>query len=164
MNSRIGKRGFSLVELVVVIVIIGIIAAMAIPRLSRGAAGANQSSLGGNLSILRNAINLYAAEHNNTFPSGTGAQVADKLTKYTDAAGDAGVKTATRIYGPYVLKIPTCPVISGANSATILIDSTNSPPQVNTTNGEGWVYNPNTGEIIANSSATDADGKAYNTY
>lgn len=164
MNTRSARRAFSLVELVVVIVIIGIIAAMAIPRLSRGAAGASQSSLSGNLSILRNAINLYAAEHNNVFPSGTAAVVTNQLIMYSDASGATGAKDATHIYGPYVLKVPTCPIVTGANSATILIDSTNSPPAVDTTNGEGWVYNPNTGEIVANSSATDANGKAYNTY
>lgn len=160
------RNAFSLVELVVVIVIIGIIAAMAIPRLSRGSAGASSSALAGNLSILRNAINLYAAEHNNLFPSGTAAVVADQLSKYSDAAGGVSpTKTATHIYGPYMLAVPTCPVVAGANSNKLLIDTTNSPPAVVTTNGEGWVYNSNTGEIICNSTATDpTTGRAYNTY
>lgn len=159
------KSAFSLVELVVVIVIIGIIAAMAIPRLSRGSAGAGQSALAGNLATIRNALNMYAAEHNNTFPSGTAAQVVDKLTKYSDATGATNAtRTAQYQYGPYLLAIPACPVVTGANAATILMDTTNSPPTVVTTNGEGWVYNSNTGEFLANSTATDANGKAYNTY
>jgi len=164
-NTCNGRNAFSLVELVVVIVIIGIIAAMAIPRLSRGSAGAADSALAGDLAIMRNAINMYAAEHNSNFPSGTAAEVANQLTQYSDIDGNTqDSKDGTYKYGPYLVAVPACPVVSGTAADDILIDSTNTPPQVNTTNGEGWVYNPTTGEIIANSSDTDASGKAYNTY
>ncbi len=164
-NTRDGRNAFSLVELVVVIVIIGIIAAMAIPRLSRGSAGAADSALAGDLAIMRNAINMYAAEHNSNFPSGTAAEIADQLTKYSDIDGNTqGTKDGTFKYGPYLVAVPPCPVVTGSSNSTILVDSTNSPPQVNTSNGEGWVYNPTTGEIIANSSATDSAGKAYSSY
>lgn len=164
MRVRLIRRnGFSLVELVVVIVIIGILAAMAIPRLSRGSAGAADASLTGNLAILRNAIQHYAAEHNGAFP--TAAKFTEQLTKYTSAAGaDSATKDATHKYGPYLLAIPGCPVISGAAANTVLFDATNSPPAVDTTNGEGWVYNPNTGEIRANTNAADSTGKNYKDY
>ena len=56
-------RGFSLVELVIVIVIIGIIAAIAVPLISRGAKGASDSAVRGDLAALRAAIDLFAAEH-----------------------------------------------------------------------------------------------------
>lgn len=160
------SRAFSLVELVVVIVIIGIIAAMAIPRLSRGSAGASQSSLAGNLAILRNALNLYHAEHNSVYPTGTGAQVVSKLTMYTDASGGtSATRTGAFIYGPYLVSMPTCPVVTGANAAAILIDATPADaPAVDATNGEGWVFNSSTGQIIANSSGTDQEGKVYSTY
>jgi prepilin-type N-terminal cleavage/methylation domain-containing protein len=103
------RRGFSLIELVIVVVIIGIIAAIAIPRMSRGTAGAGDSALGGNLNVLRNAIELYASEHGSKFPTGaTGADVEKLLTQYSDESGtDVGAtKTAARIYGPYLRKIP----------------------------------------------------------
>jgi len=32
----------------------------------------------------------------------------------------------------------------------VLIDSVNSPPEADTGTGDGWVYNPNTGEFYAN--------------
>ncbi len=73
------NSAFSLLELVIVVVIIGIIAAIAIPRMSRGARGADESALKGDLAILRNAIDLYAAEHGGNFPSGTAAVVAAQL-------------------------------------------------------------------------------------
>src|SRR5688572_28606255 len=103
--------GFSLIELVIVVVIIGIIAAIAIPRMSRGSAGAADSALAGNLSVIRNAIDLYQTEHNGAFPSA--AQIVAQHTTYTDASG---APSATKdpgigyIYGPYLRKIPTLPV------------------------------------------------------
>ena len=94
-----GKKGFSLLELVVVVVIIGIIAAVAIPRMSRGSAGAADAALSGNLAVLRNAIDLYAAEHDGAFP--TAANIEDALTKYTDSTGDVeDDRDTTHIYGP----------------------------------------------------------------
>ncbi len=165
MRSRVNRAGFSLVELVVVIVIIGIIAAMAIPRLSRGSAGAADSALAGNLAMIRNAINLYAAEHSNKFPGHDGGDVTDHLTMYTSAAGATNAtKTAVYKYGPYLVAVPPCPVGSPTSASDILLDSSNSPPDVNTGGGEGWVYNPTTGEFLANTTTTDEFGTAYNTY
>ena len=57
--ARQTNKGFSLIELVIVVVIIGIIAAIAIPKMSRGSAGASDSALTGDLTVLRNAIELY---------------------------------------------------------------------------------------------------------
>src|SRR3954464_10361265 len=91
--------GFSLIELVIVVVIIGIIAAIAIPRLSRGSAGAADSAVSGNLAVLRNAIDLYATEHNGTYPAL--ATFDTQLTQYTDATGGtSATKDSTHVYGP----------------------------------------------------------------
>lgn len=164
--SRSAQRGFSLVELVVVIVIIAILAAMAIPRLSRGSAGASDSAVLGDLAILRNALNLYAAEHNNEFPPATDPNdLSEVLTQYSSAAHAlATARDATHKYGPYLVAIPPCPVGNPSAPTKVLVDATNSPPTVDTTNGEGWIYNPGTGEIIPNTSATDATGTAYSDY
>lgn len=161
------KSGFSLVELVVVIVIIGILAAIAIPRLSRGSTGASQSSLAGNLTVVRNAIALYAAEHNNTFPGPDNAGFKDKLTKYSDISGNTqATKDTTFKYGPYLTAIPRCPVgenAAGAKAADVLF-VTSSPPTPAPASGEGWVYNATTGEFLPNTTQTDDSGKAFNTY
>src|SRR5215212_5983808 len=84
-NRTLSRRGFSLIELVIVVVIIGIIAAIAIPRLSRGASGAADSALSGNLSVLRNAIDLYATEHGGSYPALSTFDT--QLTQFTDASG-----------------------------------------------------------------------------
>ena len=102
-------RGFSLLELVIVVVIIAIIAAIAVPRLSRGTAGAADSALKGDLAVLRNALDLYNAEHNGSYPAV--ATFVEQLTTYTDAAGAAqATRDTTHIYGPYIRNIPALPL------------------------------------------------------
>lgn len=158
------KLAFTLVELVVVIVIIGILAAIAIPRLSRGSGGASSAALAANLATVRNAIALYAAEHNNAFPGPDAAGFVDKLTKFSSVSGEtSGTRTAVFKFGPYLTAIPPCPVGENAGSATVLI-STTSPPTPNPSGGQGWVYNPTTGEFLANTTQIDDAGKAYNQY
>jgi len=161
-RSRTQRGAFSLVELVVVIVIIGIIAAMAIPRLSRGTAGAGDSALAGDLAIVRNAINLYSAEHNGAYP--TQAKFTEQLTQYTSLTGaESATRDAAHPYGPYLVAIPPCPVGDQTDPTAVAFDAANSPPSVTADTG-GWIYNPNTGEFLANTNLTDQLSKAYNTY
>ena len=178
-THRTARRpGFSLIELVIVVVIIGIIAAIAIPRMSRGTAGAADSALSGNLNVLRNAIELYATEHNGKFPGDgtatTPATTEKALTEYTNDAGESSeTKTATHIYGPYLRKIPPVTVgplknVSPANAEfnTTTVDTVDSAPT------KGWLYNKNTGVIKANVASTglpddpgkDQNGKLYSEY
>jgi len=156
MHKHKKASGFSLLELVIVVVIIGIIAAIAIPRMSRGSAGAADAALSGDLAVLRNALDLYAAEHNGSFP--TNANVVAALTTYTNAAGTTNAtKTTTYIYGPYIRAIPALPV-GAAKGNTGIDDEAGS--------GVGWVYTAATGDIVANttSSEKDAAGKLYSDY
>ena len=153
------RKGFSLIELVIVVVIIGIIGAIAIPRMSRGTTGAADSALISDLATLRNAIDLYAAEHGGSFP--TKALFVDQLTKLTKADGtvDTGTgKAGGFIYGPYIRKIPALPV--GTNTGNAGITDTLG------TSGFGWNYNATTGDIQANLDAeeTDEAGKAYKDF
>ncbi|MEM9021084.1 MAG: prepilin-type N-terminal cleavage/methylation domain-containing protein [Planctomycetota bacterium] len=150
------RRGFSLIELVIVVVIIGIIGAIAIPRLSRGAEGANDSALVGDLAVLRNAIDLYATEHGGTFPELT--TIEAQLTQYTDYSGDTSAsKTGDYIYGPYIRKIPAVTVGAQAGSAGFT-DTAG-------TASKGWVYDETTGDITPNTTTeTDSGGTLYNAY
>jgi prepilin-type N-terminal cleavage/methylation domain-containing protein len=161
--SSTRRHAFSLIELVIVVVIIGIIAAIAIPRLSRGASGAADSALSGNLTVLRNAIDLYATEHGGTYPAL--ATFEAQLTQYTDGSGATSAsKTATHIYGPYLRKIPTLPVgPSGYKNTTTAVDGSTGTPG---TAAGAWFYNATTGDIRANvaDSEKDVANKAYNTY
>src|SRR6476661_7339591 len=98
--------GFSLIELVIVVVIIAIIGAIAVPRMSRGAQGASDSALNANPKVLKSAIDLYATEHNGTYPALTTDFSA--LTGFTDDSGAVTTsKDATHIYGPYLRAVPS---------------------------------------------------------
>jgi prepilin-type N-terminal cleavage/methylation domain-containing protein len=169
MARKTRRIAFSLVELVVVIVIIGILAAIAIPRLSRGASGASDSALAANLATVRGAITLYHAEHKNNWPGPTANDFEDQLTLYSDVNGTtaaaknvaAGIK-----FGPYLLSVPPCPVGASAGTAQafdVLVD-TSTPFVPIPAGGEGWIYNNNTGEFMANTNDTDEDGRAYSDY
>jgi len=165
---RYGKRqAFSLVELVIVVVILGIIAAIAVPRISRGSKGVGESSLRSSLAALRNAIDLYYAEHNNTFPGGAGTEAAlvDHLTKKTDITGAVGTTAGVHIYGPYLRGTAFPPVQVGPNkTATGVIVGNTGPAVDEAQTTKGWAYNFATGDLIANTDDTDEAGKAYNTY
>ncbi|CAG0996369.1 Type II secretion system protein G [Phycisphaerales bacterium] len=154
---HIARRGFSLIELVIVVVIIGIIAAIAIPRMSRGASGAGDAALSGNLTILRNAIDLYHTEHGGTdtdYP--LVASFDAQMTQYSDATGATSpTKTTSFIYGPYIRSIPSLPV--GAKKGLNTVAAANGA-------GVAWVYNESTGLIVAGATESDATGKAYNSY
>lgn len=160
-------RAFSLVELVIVIVIIGVIAAIAVPRISRGAKGAGDAALRGSLTGLRNAIDMYAAEHSGTFPPGADQDAVEtQLITKTDASGVAGGK-----FGPYLRTgFPPLSVCANKGSSAVIIISSGSPAPDATSvgTGEGWIYSTATGEIVANCETTDVDDStppvAYNTY
>jgi len=157
-------HGFSLVELVIVIVILAVISAIALPRISRGAKGADESAVAQNLRVLRSAIELYASEHGGAFPGqkGDGTNVAataeafvSQLTTYSDKAGtvaDARDTANDIIYGPYLN--------AGANSVTVVTGAT-APAVAGTT---GWVYNCDSGQIIANSDASSDQGTTYDQW
>jgi len=156
IRARRHSRGFSLLELVIVVVIVGIIAAIAIPRMSRGSAGASDSALSGDLSVLRSAIDLYATEHGGTYP--TVDDIVDQLTLYTNAAGATrSTPNTTFIYGPYLRKVPPLPV--GARKGTTGIADKAGDTVA-------WIYTQATGDIRANCADTevDASGTRYNTY
>jgi prepilin-type N-terminal cleavage/methylation domain-containing protein len=150
------RGGFSLLEVVIVVAIIAILAAIGIPRMSRGAKGASDSALTGDLATLRNAIDLYAAEHGGAFP--TVASVNTQLTQYTDINGGVNAaKDTAHIYGPYMRSIPPLPV--GGKKGNSAIADANGP-------GVGWIYSATGGTIKANTADAEIDeaGKQYNAY
>ncbi len=166
--ARRPRPCFSLIELVIVVVIIAVIAAIAIPRMVRGSSGAGEAALRRNLSAIRTSIDAYAAEHGGTFPGfaadglGGGAGTFDafksQMTKYSNHAGQGSLTGGTSYpFGPYLQRIPGVPVGPNRGDATAAIDAANSPPLV-TGGPEGWVYNPLTGQILANTDEPNEAG------
>ncbi len=161
---RTRREGFSLVELVIVVVIIGVIAAIAVPRISRGARGAGDAALRATLAGLRNAIDMYAAEHGGVFPPGLAqVNVEAQLTGKTDFDGTLN---ATGDFGPYLRTgFPAIPVCARKGESGLTIVATGDPVANGLT---AWSYSTDTGTIIANCSIGDADDNTpsvdYNKY
>jgi len=161
MKIRSGKQAFSLVELVIVVVIIGVIAAIAVPRISRGAKGAGESALRGSLASLRNAIDMYAAEHGGAFPAADNLDTTllRQLTEKTDVNGAAGGN-----FGPYLRRgFPPCPVGVRSGDTGVIVAAV-APVVAEGTAGKGWVYSSGTGAIIVNSDDPDDSGVVTSTY
>ena len=121
----------------------------------RGAAGAGAAGLRGDLHVLRQAIILYAAEHDSTFPPTDTFEAV--LTQYTDDAHDpVALKDATHFYGPYLVCRPKLEVddAKGEKGVAALAGA-----------GIGWIYTEANGLLKPNSgAATDESGVAYDTY
>ena len=127
MNRRLNKRGFTLVELIIVIVILAVLAALAVPQFVNATKDAEESTLAGDLAVLRNSVNLYYHQHGSIYPgekkidgTGTDTIVADnpvafetQLTTYSDKTGktNAAVDRTNYPYGPYLANgIPANPI------------------------------------------------------
>jgi general secretion pathway protein G len=127
-----------------------------IGRMMNGAAGAADSSLVADLAVMRNAIDLYQAEHGGAYPSF--ASFAAQLTTFTDALGNTNAtKDTTYIYGPYIREIPSIKLGPAKGLSTV----SNTAED-----GSAWFYNETTGEIRANYANTvvDASGTPYVNY
>ena len=164
----IRHHAFSLVELVIVVVIIGTISAIAIPRVSGAASGTRDAAVRGNLTTLRNVIDMYAAEHGGTWPGAGGLEqsLIDQLAKKTDDAGNIGTTPGLHVFGPYLRRFPPIPVGPNVGASGVLMTD-NLPINDEIDEGddtEGWVYNYETGDIIANTNDLDKDSTPYSSY
>ncbi len=139
INAR-ARRGFSLVELVVVILIVGILAAVAAPKMFDTASGARESATRASLGVVRDAIELYAAnDPDGNYPS---------------------ARTLDQDLRPYIKG--TFPAVQVGGNRNPKVRSTEN---VEIASGsEGWSYNPTTGEFAINDSGTSSEGESYSSW
>ncbi len=62
------RDGFTLIEMLIVIIILGILAMVIIPQITVSTEDAKVSTLKTNLGGIRSAIEMYYAQHNQTYP------------------------------------------------------------------------------------------------
>jgi general secretion pathway protein G len=142
------RAGFTLIELVVVIMILGILAGVAAPKFFQTSATATDNGVKQSLAIVRDAIELYAANNGGALP--------------TSVSPGTTLKTAL---APYIRgNFPTCPVGPPANrDADITVITTGAPTGV-VGDGTGWKYSNETGGFIINNGGASSLGTNYDTF
>jgi general secretion pathway protein G len=135
-TRRSGRNAFTLIELVVVIMILGILAGVAAPKLLGVSGDATDNGLKQSLSIMRDAIEIFAADNGGALPP-----CANLTTSFQAAVA------------PYVRGVfPSSPVGLMNNQ----VKRSAADPLVADGLVTGWMYNTTTGEFICNSTATTA--------
>jgi general secretion pathway protein G len=141
MRGRgISRCGFTLVELAVVVMILGILAAIAAPRFFGISKEATDGSARHTLSVIREAIEQYAAEHKGAYPGSENDQFLFKsdLVEYLRGSD-----------------FPKCPVGEAMDNSVRMAVGTGPITADGTT---AWVYQYETGNFYINSTATSTDG------
>lgn len=169
--KRAAASGFTLIELLIVVIILAIISAIAIPQFSAATSDAQSSAADANLAAVRNAIELYRAQHaGNAYPGskastvGTGCATGVKgdgalntekaftqqLTYASNAAGQTcSIADTEYRYGPYLRQgIPADPF---QNSAVVVVTDAGTKLVAATGDAaKGWKYDTKSGEFILN--------------
>ncbi|MFH2203754.1 MAG: type II secretion system protein, partial [Elusimicrobiota bacterium] len=85
-KQKKGRRGFTLIELMIVVAIIGILAAIAIPKFADLIRKSNEGATKGNLGSVRSALSIYYGDQEGTYPNTpaaltTGGDYLDQIPK-----------------------------------------------------------------------------------
>lgn len=152
MNMLKGKRGFTLIELMIVVAIIGILAAIAIPQFANLIAKSQEGSTKGNLGTIRSALSIYYGDTEGWYP------------------GDSTALTPLTLGQKYLQNMPFANLPKTSNSpghgnsaATV----TANPPS--STDGGGWLYDnvgqsANWGQVLVNCTHNDLRNSAWSSY
>lgn len=151
------RRGISAIELLIVLVILGLVAALAIPQFSRASDETREQALRRTLATLRTAIDLYHADYGR-YPGSS--------SESGDGSGSSAAllqQLAHRNGGKLYLRdgLPASPVGRGGGVEIVRGDAL---PAFSPESHADWIYNCDTGYIVANSDAIGSDGLRFDRY
>jgi type II secretory pathway pseudopilin PulG len=164
------RRAFTLLEVLIVGLTLGILALVVIPQFSRASQKTNQDRLRDTLQYVRTQIAVFKAQHLDVppgYPHGnpTAAPTADafaaQMMKYSDVQfnlRDAALPAYP--YGPYLRQLPVN-AMNGLSTVQMIGNNESIPTPDGKT---GWLYKPQTQEIVANIVGSDGSGTAYSNY
>lgn len=164
-----GRRGLTLVELMVVVLVLGILAALVLPNFNLASNDSKEAALIQHLQTLRRQIQQYQQDHGglnpgqgSTSPSG----FKNAMLLSTDAAGTTGA-VGTLPFGPYFSsQLPANPFTNG--TGVMIVSSIDSAianeAAMDGTLKVGWIYSPSEGRIIGNNQGTALDGTALSSF
>jgi len=164
-----GRKAFTLVEILIVVVILGILAAIVLPRFSNASAVARASMLADDLRIFRMQVQVFKSQHQDVgpgYPVAGGAPTEDLFVQQMTLSSKVSRQTAAPNthgfpYGPYLQEIPENP-INGKNTVQIIPDGQAFPAQAD--DSHGWIYQPSTLTFHADCTGTGSDGRSYFEY
>lgn len=137
-------RAFTLVELLIVIVVLAVLAAIVIPKFGDSSIRSRESSLRSNLSVVRNAVEMFKAD-TGAYPSSVGdLTVTTAPTAGKDKDGNAKPITGADYKGPYVPAVPNDPISNAAFTYSVASGSV--------------------GKVSSSATGNDTNGVAFSTY
>jgi len=159
------QSGFTLMEILIVVILLGILAMVVVPQITISSEDTKASTLQSNLGQLRSLLEIYYAQHNETYPGtvddtdGNGppsdAAVAfvNQLTLYTKPSGQSSKSDRANFQlGPYI-KSNALPPNPFNNKNTVVIDNSTTDLTSRTVSeadhGHGYKFFTQTGILIA---------------
>jgi general secretion pathway protein G len=156
MNRK--NTGFTLVEILIVVIILGILAAIVIPQFTEASNDARVSASISDLQTVRSQIELYKVQHLDAKPGSIVAADGSvtwtienfkvQLMGKTDKLGNPSV--AAGALGPYLQKFPANPFSTTEALSVAVVEVAADPTDTVVASGEGWWFNPTTGNFGVN--------------
>ena len=149
--SRVAKKGFTLIELMIVVAIIGILAAIAIPKFADLITKSKESAAKGSLGSVRGATTIYYSDTEGMWPANL---------------------TALTLANKYLDVLPICAI--PRNSTSFLGHTSNSGEQVfnllpitandANANTQIWAFSNSLGNVAVNCTHQDTKTSVWSTW